>query len=504
MKDAIKIDLIDSNPHRDLVRNPLSQDQVDSVAESIQRTGFWDNLVIRPVGDRYQLAYGHNRLAALKKLGIKEAGFSVRELTDFDMLNCMIDENETQQSITTAIVFENLTASLRLGEQMLNSCSTVEEFNTLLEKSRCISEYNDSAQSEWLGREFTKAKEQLASGEGLGRGFLEHFLGKRKHMSPNTIQAVIDSYYAESRKAAALKKLKEQEKLAAEKAKEQAKQKAEAERKRIEKEAKAAEAQRIEDERREAQRKAKDEQDAKRKAELEAEAKRKEEEAKAAHAERKRLADEEEAARKASLKAAQESAEATDEAEKAHNKAERMEFAGIERELLERLESPTAMQLAAKVIKDEKIPKQFHAQFIEAIIGNGWSARAGGDAPNSIKIKGPEWWDRVSPDRMKARTKDKEREKQDKWLRFHPFDNIVSAVDKAVGSTSALHTAVQNGGDGFIRYNQEDLLKQYKRLEDYADKLLEVMEAFKAAIDGNGVIDSTANVVNLKLVSNGE
>jgi ParB-like chromosome segregation protein Spo0J len=228
MKDSIKIELIDSNPHRDLERNPLSPDQVSDVAESIKRTGFWDNLVVRPVGDRYQLAYGHNRLAALKQLGIEEAGFSIRELSDFDMLNCMIDENETQRQISPTIIFENLTAAVRLGERMLNESSTVEEFNARME-SVCSP---GNKRNGWAQEEFTRAKSQIASGEGLGRGFLTHFLEGRKSMRPETVQTVLDTYYAESRKAAAEKRRKEQEKLAAEKAKEQEKQKAEAERKR--------------------------------------------------------------------------------------------------------------------------------------------------------------------------------------------------------------------------------------------------------------------------------
>jgi hypothetical protein len=46
---------------------------------------------------------------------------------------------------------------------MLNESSTVEEFNARME-SRCSPGNNDSEKTDWLGREFTKAKEQIASG----------------------------------------------------------------------------------------------------------------------------------------------------------------------------------------------------------------------------------------------------------------------------------------------------------------------------------------------------
>jgi len=94
-----------------------------------------------------------------------------------------------------AIIFENLTAAVRLGEQMLNESSTVEEFNGSM-KSRCMPAYNGANREPWRHDEFAKAKSQLASGEGLGRGFLVHFLGERKSMVPATAQTVLDTYYA--------------------------------------------------------------------------------------------------------------------------------------------------------------------------------------------------------------------------------------------------------------------------------------------------------------------
>ena len=43
------------------------------------------------------------------------------------------------RTITTPqIIFENLTAAVRLGEQMLNESSTVDEFNEKLRNSMCL------------------------------------------------------------------------------------------------------------------------------------------------------------------------------------------------------------------------------------------------------------------------------------------------------------------------------------------------------------------------------
>lgn len=66
----------------------------------------------------------------------------------------------------------------------------------------------NTSESGFNPQQFGQAKSQLASGEGLGRGFLHHFLGERKSMAPATVQTVLDTYYAESRKAAAEKRRK--------------------------------------------------------------------------------------------------------------------------------------------------------------------------------------------------------------------------------------------------------------------------------------------------------
>ena len=56
------------------------------------------------------------------------------------MLCCMIDENNTQQSITPKIVFENVTAALKLAERLLLSTENVNDFNELVKTSQLSQE----------------------------------------------------------------------------------------------------------------------------------------------------------------------------------------------------------------------------------------------------------------------------------------------------------------------------------------------------------------------------
>lgn len=66
----------------------------------------------------------------------------------------MIDENNTQQSITPKIVFENVTAAVALAERLLNSTENVGEFNGLV-KSTAYSDGNKL--QNWTANQFGQA-----------------------------------------------------------------------------------------------------------------------------------------------------------------------------------------------------------------------------------------------------------------------------------------------------------------------------------------------------------
>ena len=89
----IKLENIRPNPFRDLSLYPLSDSKVEALKDSIKSTGYWDNTVVRAVGDKYELSHGHHRLEALRQLGKTEAEFIVKDLDDAMMLKTMMLEN---------------------------------------------------------------------------------------------------------------------------------------------------------------------------------------------------------------------------------------------------------------------------------------------------------------------------------------------------------------------------------------------------------------------------
>lgn len=84
------------NPFRDIKRYKFNQDVLDELRDSINSTGFWDNLLCRRTGNgKVEMAYGHHRLQALKGIrgAPKEIDMVIKKLSDVDMVRIMYREN---------------------------------------------------------------------------------------------------------------------------------------------------------------------------------------------------------------------------------------------------------------------------------------------------------------------------------------------------------------------------------------------------------------------------
>lgn len=223
-----KIPVVDilPNPHRDLKLNPINETRVDELLDSIDRTGFWDNIVVRehPTRDgKYQLAYGHNRLAALKHktVSVDTITIPVAKLSDWQMYCAMVEENELQGAITPAIAFENIGKGCDLIEaafKKIGPDGTFEKFAA--EIGRDVS--TDTTRT-LKDHGFEQVRNDYFAGEGLGRVFLVEYLPCGK-MRSNTISTVLEERYGESRRKAREARAKEKEKEALAKRKAAAKE----------------------------------------------------------------------------------------------------------------------------------------------------------------------------------------------------------------------------------------------------------------------------------------
>lgn len=102
----VKLENIEKNPFRDLKTYPIREDKVLQLMESIRATTFWGGLVGREKDGKVQIAYGHHRLDALKKMFDPETEFSVmvENLSDSQMMKMMSRENADEWACPIAAI----------------------------------------------------------------------------------------------------------------------------------------------------------------------------------------------------------------------------------------------------------------------------------------------------------------------------------------------------------------------------------------------------------------
>ena len=157
MKIAVKD--LEPNPYRKINSYPVDRKKVDALKTSIKEKTFWDNLLVRKRGDKYQLAYGHHRWIALKELGVKEIDVPVRKIDDATMVQIMAEENLNWTSAPAVLIQTVQTAKEFLDAELAKG-------------------WKDSAQMFRVLFDSQHAFEQAMRKEGgVGRNTLVKFLG---------------------------------------------------------------------------------------------------------------------------------------------------------------------------------------------------------------------------------------------------------------------------------------------------------------------------------------
>ena len=148
----IKIKDLRPNPFRDMKNYPINEQKVESLVNSINQTGFWDNILARKENGQIQIAYGHHRLLALRKVmkGTDEVDIPIKSLDDANMLKIMANENMDEWKTNPAVIDETVKAAKKF----------LEEHPEELEKLGCSME---QAKAQGIGR-----IEKSADIRGLG------------------------------------------------------------------------------------------------------------------------------------------------------------------------------------------------------------------------------------------------------------------------------------------------------------------------------------------------
>ena len=114
----IDIDLIDPNPFQPRTR--FEGLALEQLAESIRRTGVIQPIVLRPIGNRYQLIAGERRWRAAQRAELHRIPAVIKDVTDEQALEMTLVENlqrEDLNPIEQARAFKRLMTEFHLTQE---------------------------------------------------------------------------------------------------------------------------------------------------------------------------------------------------------------------------------------------------------------------------------------------------------------------------------------------------------------------------------------------------
>jgi ParB family transcriptional regulator, chromosome partitioning protein len=114
----IDIDLVDPSPYQPRTR--FREEALDELARSIKASGIIQPLVVRPLGNRFQLIAGERRWRAAQRAGLDKVSVIVRNVPDALALEMTLVENiqrEDLNAIEAARAFERLMDEFQLTQE---------------------------------------------------------------------------------------------------------------------------------------------------------------------------------------------------------------------------------------------------------------------------------------------------------------------------------------------------------------------------------------------------
>jgi ParB family transcriptional regulator, chromosome partitioning protein len=116
----VDIDLIEPSPHQP--RTTFREAALEELSRSIQASGIIQPLLLRPIGDRYELIAGERRWRAAQLAGLNKVPAIVREVPDELALEMTLVENiqrEDLNAIESARAFDRLITEFQMTLEMV-------------------------------------------------------------------------------------------------------------------------------------------------------------------------------------------------------------------------------------------------------------------------------------------------------------------------------------------------------------------------------------------------
>jgi ParB family chromosome partitioning protein len=114
----IDIDLVEPSPYQPRTR--FREEALEELARSIQASGIIQPIVVRPVGNRFQLIAGERRWRAAQRAGLRRVAAIARQVSDALALEMTLVENiqrEDLNAMEAARAFERLMDEFQLTQE---------------------------------------------------------------------------------------------------------------------------------------------------------------------------------------------------------------------------------------------------------------------------------------------------------------------------------------------------------------------------------------------------
>lgn len=158
------------NRWRDFELHPLDEKLVERIQNSIEQHQFWGGLCGRVTeGGSVEQCFGHHRIEACRRLGIKEIELTLGAYTDDELLLMMSDENATHQNSSAAVIEIVAAAQKRMAMALLSS----DRLDTIVASSPRVAETFENNQ-----HAFEVSRGLVLKGQGVGWRNVEAYLGK--------------------------------------------------------------------------------------------------------------------------------------------------------------------------------------------------------------------------------------------------------------------------------------------------------------------------------------
>ena len=121
-KKVVDLSIDDVLPNRFQPRIKFNEDSLNELSESIKEHGVIQPIVVRPVGDKYEIIAGERRYRASKIAGLTKIPAIIRNFTDEQMMEIALLENlqrENLNAIEEAIAYKKMIQNLGITQEEL-------------------------------------------------------------------------------------------------------------------------------------------------------------------------------------------------------------------------------------------------------------------------------------------------------------------------------------------------------------------------------------------------